>query len=56
MAEDLKQEFGFDVELVQSSGGIFDVEYKGKTIFSKSESGRFPDLGEVPNIIKNIKS
>ena len=55
LAEDLKKEFGFDIELVQSSGGIFDVEYGGKIIFSKKEVGRFPDLGEVPKIIKKIQ-
>lgn len=55
MAEDLKKEFGFDIELVQSSGGIFDVEYGGKIIFSKKEVGRFPDLGEVPKLIKKIQ-
>jgi selenoprotein W-related protein len=42
-----------EAELVQSSGGIFDIEYTGKLIFSKKEVGRFPDVGEVVKIIKS---
>lgn len=41
--------------MVQSSGGIFDVEYTGKIIFSKKKTGRFPDIGEIPKIIKSLK-
>jgi len=39
-----------DVEratLVPSGGGIFEVRLNGNTIFSKKETGRFPEEGEV---------
>jgi selenoprotein W-related protein len=39
-------------ELIGSGGGVFEVEYEGKLVFSKKEQGRFPDPGEVVNIIK----
>jgi selT/selW/selH-like putative selenoprotein len=31
--------------------GIFDVSLDGKLIFSKYETGRFPEPGEVANLI-----
>lgn len=34
-------------ELIESSGGIFDVEVDGKLIFSKHEVGRFPEHAEI---------
>jgi selenoprotein W-related protein len=41
--------------MVQSSGGVFEVEYGGKLLFSKKSLGRFPDEGEVINLIKSAK-
>ena len=42
-----KQELGLDPTLVGSSGGVFEVEYGGKLVFSKKELGRFPNAGEA---------
>jgi len=36
---------------VKGSGGIFDVVLDGKTLFSKHEAGRFPEPGEVLDLI-----
>lgn len=52
MADELDQTLGITSELIQSSGGVFEVEYGGKLIFSKKKLGRFPDLGEIAKIIK----
>jgi selenoprotein W-related protein len=38
-------------ELIQGSGGIFDVKLDGKLIYSKKETGRFPEHHEVLNKI-----
>jgi selenoprotein W-related protein len=35
------------VDLVRSSGGVFEVTLDGALIFSKKELGRFPVLAEV---------
>jgi len=35
------------VELIGGSGGIFDVRVDGRLIFSKKETGRFPENGEI---------
>jgi selenoprotein W-related protein len=43
-----------DVEravLVPSGGGVFDIRVDGKTVYSKSETGRFPEPGEAPQIV-----
>ena len=38
-------------ELIAGSGGIFDVIVDGKKIYSKFETGRFPEKGEVVGLI-----
>jgi selenoprotein W-related protein len=48
----LKQALGIDSELVRSSGGVFEVQYGGDTIFSKRKLGRFPNDGEVQELMK----
>ena len=54
MEEELKRELGQDVEveLVKSSGGVFEVSVDGRKIFSKKQLGRFPDEGEVLALIR----
>jgi len=36
-----------DIELIKSSGGVFEVELDGNLIFSKRRSGRFPTAEEI---------
>ncbi|MBM3298408.1 MAG: Rdx family protein [Deltaproteobacteria bacterium] len=52
MADELSNGLGIQSELVASSGGVFEVEIGGKLVFSKKKLGRFPDPGEVANLIK----
>ena len=52
LAEELIRELGIEPELVKSSGGVFEVEYEDDLIFSKKQIGRFPDPGEVLNLIR----
>ena len=42
------------IELIEGSGGIFEVEYNGKLIYSKQniEGQRFPNEGEITKLIK----
>ena len=47
MADAIKKELGADVILIASGGGIFDVELDGAMIFSKFDTGRFPEHDEV---------
>jgi selT/selW/selH-like putative selenoprotein len=41
--------------LVPSDGGAFEVKKNGKLVFSKLQSGRFPDDGEVFEILMGRK-
>ena len=47
MAAAIKQAKQIDVDLVESKGGIFDVELDGKLIYSKDETLRFPTHEEI---------
>jgi selenoprotein W-related protein len=35
------------LEIVPSTGGVFEVSKDGELIFSKRESGRFPEWEEI---------
>jgi hypothetical protein len=56
LAADIEQELQAPSELVQSSGGVFEVEDKGLLIFSKKSLGRFPEEGEVLGLIHAVNS
>lgn len=40
-----------DVNLIEGSGGIFDVYFNDDLIFSKKLLNRFPNKGEIIDII-----
>ncbi|MCP4674033.1 MAG: hypothetical protein GY854_00635 [Deltaproteobacteria bacterium] len=52
MADELKNEFGANVKLIGGAGGIFDVALGDEMVFSKHEIGRFPDPGEIVELLK----
>lgn len=47
MADYLKKELGVEVELVQGSGGVFEITANGQLIFSRKQTGRFPEEKEI---------
>ncbi len=51
MAAELEVQLGLNSELIQGSGGIFEVEYQGQNVFSKKAFNRFPEDGEVVAIV-----
>ncbi len=52
MASELKGSLGVEPKLIEGSRGIFDVKVGGKLVFSKHETHRFPDQGEVSGLIQ----
>lgn len=38
---------GVEAELVRGDNGVFDVVVDGKLIYSKHQTGRFPDPDEI---------
>ncbi len=47
MAAAIKAATGADSVLVEGGNGIFDVVADGRMIFSKKETGRFPEDDEI---------
>jgi selT/selW/selH-like putative selenoprotein len=41
------------VELDRGAGGVFDVFVDEDLVYSKADTGRFPERGEVTKILKN---
>ena len=41
---------GAEVELVKSSGGVFEITLDGELVYSKKATGRFPAWKEVEAI------
>jgi selT/selW/selH-like putative selenoprotein len=40
-----------NIEMIESSGGVFEIDVAGKRIFSKESLGRFPAYQEIPTLI-----
>ena len=53
MADEIKASLGVETKLIAGSGGIFDVVVDGKTVYTKSKTGRFPNPGETVEILKS---
>ncbi|MBQ14620.1 MAG: Rdx family protein [Gammaproteobacteria bacterium] len=51
MSAEIESVTGIKPELIAGGGGIFDVKSDGELLFSKFDSGRFPDAGEIATLI-----
>ena len=49
MAEQLFEEFGqqFEITLIPSAGGVFEVDVDGDRVYSKIETGRHAEYDDV---------
>jgi selenoprotein W-related protein len=47
LAAEIKEETGVEASLIKGSNGVFDVVVDGKLIYSKHQTGRFPEPDEV---------
>ena len=52
MAAELREGLGVDTKLIEGSGGVFDVTVDGELVYSKHQTGRFPNPGEVLELAK----
>ena len=53
LADNVKSEFeDANVEIVEGSDGVFEVTFDGKLIYSKKETGEFPEEQDILNILK----
>jgi predicted Rdx family selenoprotein len=51
LAAEIQQETGVVAELIKGDGGIFDVAIDGRLRFSKHQTGRYPEPGEIVALI-----
>lgn len=58
MAQQLFEEFGqkFEITLIPSSGGAFEVDVDGREVFSKKAIDRHAEYEEVAGPIREILS
>jgi selT/selW/selH-like putative selenoprotein len=42
------------VELIPGIGGIFEVEFNGRNVFSKEHTGRFPEENEIESKLETL--
>lgn len=57
MAQELLTTFSGELEEVSLSpgtGGIFEVSIDGELVWSRKEKGRFPNIRELKNIVRDI--
>jgi len=47
LAAQIKESVDCEPELIAGDNGVFDVEVDGRLIFSKHETGRFPEDEEI---------
>jgi selT/selW/selH-like putative selenoprotein len=47
LAAEIKKARGLDTTLVKGSSGVFDVFRGDQLLFSKHETGRFPETDEI---------
>jgi len=47
LAAKLKDAFNVDAFLIEGAGGIFDVVVDGDLVYSKHETGEFPDEDQL---------
>ncbi len=55
LADAIKSSFGINCQLIKGGGGVFDVVVDGNLVYSKDETGVFPDneqlLGKIGAMI-----
>ena len=47
MSDRFSQADDAEIELVKSSGGVFEITLDGELVYSKKATGRFPKWNEV---------
>jgi len=48
----IKSETGVDPVMIEGAGGVFDVKIDEDLVYSKDETGRFPENDEILGILK----
>jgi selenoprotein W-related protein len=43
------------LELIPGSGGVFEITVNGEKVYSKKETGEFPDSNEIIAKLESVK-
>jgi selT/selW/selH-like putative selenoprotein len=54
LAAEIKKARGIDATLIKGSGGQLEITLDGQLIFSKKQTGRWPDLSDVLEKIPTV--
>ncbi len=55
LRESIENQFGYDVNLIKGTGGVFEIMLNNNLVFSKAEMGRFPNEDEIESFIEGIE-
>ena len=53
MAAKIREEFGVEPQLVKGDNGVFDVVADEQLVFSRHQTGRFPEEEEVLEALRD---
>ncbi len=56
LRESIEKQYGVTAELIQGTGGVFEVSFNNSLLFSKKELGRFPNENEIEDLIEYYES
>jgi len=54
LAASIERQLGLQAKLIKGKGGAFEVVLDGQPVFSKRETGRFPDPEEVEEALRSL--
>ena len=54
LGAELSKEFGVVAKLIESGGGVYEIVVNNNLIFSKKQLNRFPNTGEIVELIKRL--
>jgi len=52
VSAEIREATDAEITLTPGRGGVFDVRCNDELVFSKFSVGRFPDVGEIPLLLK----
>jgi len=56
LADAIQKHCGIRPRLIEGNGGVFDVRVDGRLIYSKADTGRFPEHREVLDALDNCSA
>jgi len=54
LGAELTKEFGVVAKFIESGGGVYEIVVNNNLIFSKKQLNRFPNKGEIVELIKRL--